>query len=83
MSWLSRQSSLVLPVPFLLSCVLAVLFWLSCSAFSVLPVLFCLSCPGCPVLAVYRRTITKLRARKSRSTNVRARKIKECVARRR
>jgi hypothetical protein len=35
------------------------------------------SCPGCLVMAVYRRTSTKLRARKSRIANVRARKIEE------
>jgi hypothetical protein len=60
---------------------LSVLFCLS-----VFPVLFCLSCSACPVLAVliwcpvlavYRHTSTKFQARKSRSANVRERKIKE------
>jgi hypothetical protein len=77
----------VLLVVFCLPCsacpVLPVLFCLSCSACPVQPALFRLSCSGCPVLGVlpwlsflaaYRRTSTKLRARKSRSANVRAQK---------
>ncbi len=55
--------------------VLAFISWLFCLGSPVKAVLFCLSCSCCPFLAAYRRTSTKLRARKSRSTNIRARKI--------